>query len=81
MSTIHRVTGYDKRTELLAFAFDVPADHMTELRRLANVDPADDEALGSYPLDSVAARALAHSLNLPMAVERCDWFLEPIAVR
>ena len=79
MSTVHRVTGYDKRTELLAFAFDVPAGHLTELRRLANVDPADDEAIGSYPLDAATARTVAHRLNLPMAVERCDWFLEPVS--
>ena len=81
MSTVHRVTGYDKRTELIAYQFDVPADRMTEIRHLAKVDPRDAEAAGSYPLDTTAAHMIAHDLNLPMAMDRCDWFLEPVSIR
>ena len=79
MNIVHRVTGYDKRTEMLSYQFDVPQERLSEVRDLARVAPDDDVALGSYPLDNSVARTIAGKLNLPMIIERCDWFLEPFA--
>jgi len=52
MSIVHRVTGYDKRTERLAYEFKVPEYYVPEMRTMAQVAPEDTEAAGAYPLDS-----------------------------
>jgi len=75
MSIVHRVTGYDKRTERLAYEFKVPEYYVPEMRTMAQVAPEDTEAAGAYPLDSDTAHFLAGQFNFAMAVDRCDWFL------
>ena len=37
MTIVHRVTGFDKTTAIIAQEFDVPSDRIAELRELANV--------------------------------------------
>lgn len=80
MNVVHRITGYDKGSERLEFEFDVPAERMLEVRRIAHVDPEDVEAAGSYPLDLEATRVVSGYLGLPMHVEKYVWFFEPFAV-
>ncbi len=80
MNVVHKVTGYDKATERLAFEFDVPASDIPEMRDIAHVEPSDLGVVGCYPLDANAARFVASRFNLPMAIDRCDWFFEPFAV-
>ncbi len=80
MKVVHMITGYDKVTERLTYEFPVPDRDVPEMRDIANVEPSDTEAAGSYRLDANAAHVVATRFNFAMAVDRCDWFFEPFAV-
>ncbi len=80
MTIVHRVTGYDKTTEIIAQEFDVPSDRIAELRKLANVDPRIREIVGAYPLDQSAAQVVRERFNFGMLIDRCDWFFEPFVM-
>ena len=80
MTIVHRVTGYDKTTEIIAQEFDVPSDRIAELRELANVDPRVEAIAGAYPLNRSAAQVVKDRFNFGMFIDRCDWFFEPLAV-
>ncbi len=78
MSVVHRVTGYDKRTEMLEREADIPADLVAEARRLADAPEDVEQAPGAFPLSGPAVARLSAMLGLPMSQERYDWFLEPV---
>ena len=80
MTIVHRITGYDKKTEIIAQEFDFPSDRITELRELANIDPRIGEIVGAYPLDVSAAQIVKDRFKFSMWIDRCDWFFEPFAV-
>lgn len=77
MSVVHRVTGYDKRTEALEREVDIPADLVAEARRLANAPEDPAQAPGAFPLSGSTVVRLSAMLGLPMSQDRYDWFLEP----
>jgi hypothetical protein len=79
MNAVHRITGYEKRTERLEIEYDVPPERLGDLRKLANVPAQDVDALGSYRLDSNAVRKAAAKLRLTLNFDAYDWFLEPFA--
>ena len=79
MNSIHRITGYAKRTERLEREHDVPSDKLGEVYALAKVSDADEGAVGSYPLDAEAARRVGVTLGTIFNVDAFDWFLEPFA--
>lgn len=79
MNAIHRITGYDKRSERLEIEHDIPPDRLPDMRQLANVPPEDEDAIGVYPLDADAVRKVALKLDKPLNIEAYDWFLEPFA--
>ena len=79
MNAVHRLTGYDKRSERLERSHDIPAERLAEALALARVLPSDEHAYGSYPLDAEAIRKLSTTLNRPLNGELYDWFLEPFA--
>ncbi len=76
MSIIHRMTGYDKRTERLASEYDVPSHLVDKARGIAKVAEVSD-GFGSYPLDAAQAQAIALLADATIDVDRYDWFLEP----
>jgi len=79
MTAVHRITGYEKRTERLEIEHDVPPERLNEIRQLAHVPPEDSGAVGAYPLDPHAAGLVALKLDKPLNVDAYDWFLEPFA--
>ena len=80
MTVVHRMTGYDKRTERLEIEHDIPAERFSDVRALAHVPIEDEDAAGSYPLDASAARQLGWTLDKPVNLDLYDWFVEPFAV-
>jgi hypothetical protein len=79
MSAVHRITGYEKRSERLEIEHDIPPERLNEIRQLARV-PADGAgAFGAYPLDSDMARMVGLKLDKPLNVDAYDWFLEPFS--
>jgi hypothetical protein len=80
MSVVHRLNGYDKRTEVIVFRHDVPNEKLRQAKEYARVPVSDPLAVGSYPVLPNAARKLAWEIGLiSIDVDRYDWFLEPTA--
>ena len=77
MTVSHRLTGYDRITEQLALAYDIPASHDALSRRLAEVDTADEDAVGIYVFGDEVAKRLASALGIDINVDRYEWCLEP----
>jgi hypothetical protein len=76
---IHRLTGYDRATELLTVEHEVPIQHFPRVRKIARVGADDPDAIGSYPLDRVQAQLIARVLGTKVDPGSCDFFLEPFA--
>ena len=76
---IHRLTGYDRTTELLSVEHEVPTEHLARVKKLAGVGPDDPDAIGSYPLDREQAERIAHLLGAKIDLDSCDFFHEPFA--
>ena len=79
MSVVHKITGYDKKTEIITQEFCVPDDRIAEIRELARVDPRASEIVGAYPLEREAAVTIQERFNFGMWIDRCDWFFEPFS--
>jgi hypothetical protein len=81
MSAIHKITGYEKRTERLERALDVPADRLGDVLAILRVPAADKRALGSYPLDANAIRLVGLKLGTALNADAYDWYLEPFSAQ
>lgn len=79
MNAIHRITGYEKRTERLEMEYDVPPGQLPELRQLANVPSSDVDAIGSYRLPPEAISKAAAELKQTLNTDAYDWYLEAFA--
>lgn len=77
MTVVHRLTGYDNKTERLAIEHHVPASKLNHAKELAGVRHDDVDAAGSYPLSADQARAMARLVNQVVDMDRYSWFLEP----
>ena len=80
MSVIHRMTGYDRCNERLAYAHPLPEAAFPAAKDIAHVPATDADAIGSYPLDEHQARNLARRIGADINVDSYDWFLEPSTV-
>jgi hypothetical protein len=76
---IHRLTGYDRTTELLSTEHQVPIEHLARVKKIAGVGSDDPDAIGSYPLDREQAERISHLLGAEVDLDSCDFFLEPFA--
>jgi hypothetical protein len=76
---VHRLTGYDRRTELLASECDIPIEDIARVREIARVGPDDPDVIGSYLLDRQQAERIARLLGAEIDADRYDFFLEPFA--
>ena len=79
MKVVHRLVGYDRRTDRLKARYDIPADRLAEAKRIALVAADDPEAAWSYPLSAAQARAIAQLLCAEVEFGPLDFFLEPFA--
>jgi len=80
MTVLHRVTGFDKRSEMIEREFNVPTELVGSAREIAEA-PADwRDAPGAFELSVGAVRAMSALLKVSLDVDRFDWFLEPVAV-
>jgi len=79
MSVIHRITGYNKQTEMLEVEYDIPSERLNDVRAIAKVPATDADAIGSYPIEAGAAHRIARTIQQMIDLDRYDWFLEPFA--
>jgi hypothetical protein len=56
MSLVHRLVGYDRRTDRMKTRCDIPPDRLAEAERVAGVAPDDPDAAWSYALSATQAR-------------------------
>ena len=75
---VHRLTGYDRKTELLAIECEIPVGDITRVKEIAGVGPSDPDAIGSYPLDQGQAERIARLLGSKINNDMCNFFLEPL---
>jgi hypothetical protein len=76
--TIHRLTGYDRRTGRLRVEYDIPKAAWGAAKRIARIGPYDDE-LGSYRLDPRQAHDIANAIAQPIDTEKFDYYVEAFA--
>jgi hypothetical protein len=73
------LAGYDKRTEFLSMAIDLPIDVVDFARRVAKVPVSDPDVLGVYPLRAQQAAQIAGEAKLSLDPTEYDYCLEAIA--
>jgi hypothetical protein len=78
MTATHRLTGYDRASERLAFTHSIPLPKTAMARELAGVGSEDIEAIGVYVLENAQAQRLAHELGTQVDTDRFEWCLEPL---
>lgn len=74
---VHRLVGYDQRTERVSVEYEIPAERLSQVKWMAEVDPDDPDAIYSYPLDPRTARIIGRIIGQAVDAEHLDFFLEP----
>jgi hypothetical protein len=72
----HRLSGYDRDTELLAVEFDIPARAFSKVKKIVRIGSDDPDAIGSYPLDRTQVGKISTFIDADVDVERFDYFVE-----
>jgi len=75
---VHRLVGYDRTTDRIAFQRDIPLGKLEIVKRIAHVEETDPEALGAYELSREEARDVAGILDIALP-GNMHFFLEPFA--
>ncbi len=81
LRVIYKLTGYDKRTEKLAVAFEVPRGDAARAKRIAGIAIEDDTQVGDWELTSGQSHAIARLIRAEFDADRYDCFLEPYALQ
>jgi hypothetical protein len=76
---VHRLIGYDRETEELAWQHDIPEAKLSVVKKIAKVDTDDAEAIGSYELTASQAREIAGIIQQPINTRKYIFYLEPFA--
>lgn len=79
MTVVHRLVGYDRRTDRMKARCDIPPDLLAEAKRIAGVGSEDPGAAWSYPLSAAQAQAIAQLIGTEIDPSRLEFFLEPFA--
>jgi hypothetical protein len=79
MKVIHRLVGYDRRTDQMKVRYEIPSDTLAEAKRVVGVASDDPGAAWSYPLSPDQARAIAGLIRAPIVLIPWNSFLEPFA--
>jgi hypothetical protein len=76
MSLVIQLSGYDKKSELIAAEHPVPASRLDEVKAIAGVPKSDPTVMGAYPLDEAQAVQIAGRINTPINPKLYDWFIQ-----
>jgi hypothetical protein len=76
---VHRLIGYDRETEEIAWQHDIPEAKLTVVKKIAKVDANDSDAIGSYELTASQAREIAGIIQQPINTKKYFFYLEPFA--
>jgi hypothetical protein len=75
----HQLTGYDRKTQLLAVEYDVEPSRFKKIKKIAGVAADDPDAIGSYPLGRDQLRAISGLTGIVFDNDHYEFFLEPVA--
>jgi hypothetical protein len=79
MGSIHRLVGYDQKTDRVKVSFNV-ADHLLgDAKRIAKVPNDDPQAVWSYPLGRDQVCQLAKLIRARVDPGQAEFFLEAFA--
>jgi len=76
MAVAYKLVGFDRKTEQLAEAYDIPAalvDRAKEIAGIAN----RPEIIGDWPLTAGQAAAIADTISRRIDIRHHDFSLEP----
>jgi hypothetical protein len=79
MHVIHRLVGYDLRTDRPKQRFDIPDSLLPDAKKIAQVPADDPDAAWSYPLSARQARDLARLIGAAPDLQDAEFFLEAFA--
>ena len=77
---LYRIVGYDRTTERLAVSFDIPAQLVADVMKVADVPKTDPYAVGAYPPEVGQVRDIAGIIRRRIPAHEYEYFLEPFAV-
>ena len=78
---VYKLAAYDKTTEALAAAFDVPRAVVAGAKSIAGIMIDDDTQIGDWELTPEQSREIASLIRAPFDADRFDCFLEPYVHR
>ena len=76
MRICYRLTAFDRRTDELMETHLIPAELVSEIKKIARIQAADDGA-GDYPLNGKQAAKIGKRLGLTVHTESTEYFIEP----
>jgi hypothetical protein len=76
MQLCYRLTAFDRETEEAIGSEAIPAELVSEIRKIAKIPLADDGA-GDFQLDAEQAIKIAKKLGIVVHPESIDYFIEP----
>jgi hypothetical protein len=79
MNVVHRLVGYDRRSDRMKARCDIPSDRIAEAKRIAGVALDDPGAAWSYPLSATQVQAIAQLIGAEIDPDHLEFFLEPFA--
>jgi hypothetical protein len=79
MRVIHRIVGYDRKTDSMKVQFNIPDHLITEAKNIAQVPTDDPDAAWSYPLTEAGTRRLANLIGVSAGPQNAGFYLEAFA--
>jgi hypothetical protein len=79
MRVIHRLVGYDQKTDRAKVSFKVAGRLLSNAKRIAKVPNDDPQAVWSYPLSPDQVSELAKLIGARLDPAEVEYFLEAFA--
>jgi hypothetical protein len=79
MRVIHRLVGYDQKTDRATVSFKVADRLLSDAKRIAKVPNDDPQAVWSYPLSPDQVCRLAKLIRAQVDPGQAEFFLEAFA--
>jgi hypothetical protein len=80
MRIVYKLVGYDKQSEKLVVAFEVPRSDLARAKRIAGITIEDDTQVGDWELTAKQSNEIARLIQAKLDADRYDCFLEPYAL-
>jgi hypothetical protein len=81
MKVIHRLVGYDPKTDRMKLKIDIAERLLGDAKRIAGVPDDDPDAAWSYPLSRSQVRAVAALIGAQLDPDNAEFFLEAFGDR